>query len=86
MIVRRPTKAIHKYILYYCILYLSTQTYSLAVRVYLPAQRYNMYPSREILISVQKYKLHSRKISPILSTQITAPVKKKIYQSFSTKT
>ena len=29
---------IHKYILYYCILYLSTQTYSLAVRVYLPVQ------------------------------------------------
>ena len=26
------------YILYYCILYLSTQTYSLAVRVYLPVQ------------------------------------------------
>ena len=35
-----------------------------------------MYPSREMLISVQKYKLHSRKISPILSTQITAPLKK----------
>ena len=35
-----------------------------------------MYPSREMLISVQKYKLLSRKISPILSTQITAPVKK----------
>ena len=29
-----PTTAIHKYILYYCILYLSTQTYSLDVRVY----------------------------------------------------
>ena len=36
--VRWPTTAIHKYILYYCILYLSTQTYSLAVRVYLPVQ------------------------------------------------
>ena len=33
-----PTTAIHKYILYYSILYLSTQTYSLAVRVYLPVQ------------------------------------------------
>ena len=37
-----------------------------------------MYPSRQMLISVQKYKLLSRKISPILSTQITAPVKKNI--------
>ena len=36
--LRWPTTAIHKYILYYCILYLSTQTYSLAVRVYLPVQ------------------------------------------------
>ena len=32
-----------------------------------------MYPGTEMLISVQKYKLHYRKISPILSTQITAP-------------
>ena len=32
-----------------------------------------MYPSTEMLISVQKYKLHYRKISPIRSTQITAP-------------
>ena len=39
-----------------------------------------MYPSTEMLISVQKYKLHYRKISPILSlsTQITAPVQKNI--------
>ena len=37
-----------------------------------------MYPSTEMLISVQKYKLQYGKISPILSTQITAPVKKKI--------
>ena len=36
--VQWSTMAIHKYILYYCILYLSTQTYSLAVRVYLPVQ------------------------------------------------
>ena len=36
-----------------------------------------MYPSTEMLISVQKYKLQYGKISPILSTQITAPVKKK---------
>ena len=42
-----------------------------------------MYPTTEMLISVQKYKLHSRKIFPILSTQITAPVQ---YQSLSTKT
>ena len=35
-----------------------------------------MYPSTEMLISIQKYKLHYEKISPILSTQITAPVKK----------
>ena len=35
-----------------------------------------MYPSTEMLISVQKYKLQYGKISPILSTQITAPVKK----------
>ena len=39
-----------------------------------------MYPSTEMLTSVQKYKLQYGKISPILSTQITAPVKKK-YQS-----
>ena len=43
-----------------------------------------MYPSTEMLISVQKYKLQYQKISPILSKQITAPVKK--YQSLSTKT
>ena len=35
-----------------------------------------MYPSTEMLISVQKYKLQYGKISPILSTQITAPVQK----------
>ena len=40
-----------------------------------------------MLISVQKYKLQYGKISAILSTQlITAPVKKKKYQSLSTKT
>ena len=45
-----------------------------------------MYPSTEMLISVQKYKLQYGKISPILSTQlITAPVKKYIYMSLSTK-
>ena len=37
-----------------------------------------MYPSTEMLISVQKYKLHYKKISPILKTQITAPVQKNI--------
>ena len=37
-----------------------------------------MYPITEMLISVQTYKLHYRKISPILSTQITAPVQKNI--------
>ena len=37
-----------------------------------------LYPSTEMLISVQKYKLQYGKISPILSTQITAPVKKNI--------
>ena len=37
-----------------------------------------MYPSTEMLISVQKYELQYRKISPILSTQITAPVQKNI--------
>ena len=36
--LRWPTTAIHKYLLYYCIIYLSTQTYSLAARVYLPVQ------------------------------------------------
>ena len=37
-----------------------------------------MYPSTEMLISVQKYKLQYGKTSPTLSTQlITAPVKKK---------
>ena len=30
-----------------------------------------MYPSTEMLISAQKYKLQYGKISPILSTQIT---------------
>ena len=35
-----------------------------------------MYPSTEMLISVQKYKLHYKKISPILKTQITPPVRK----------
>ena len=35
-----------------------------------------MYPSTEMLFSVQKYKLQYGKISPILSTQITVPVKK----------
>ena len=44
-----------------------------------------MYPITEMLISVQKCKLHYRKISLVLSTQITAPVQKK-YQSLSTKT
>ena len=43
-----------------------------------------MYPSTKMLISVQKYKLQYGKISPILSTQITALVKK--YQSLSRKT
>ena len=43
-----------------------------------------MYPSTEMLISVQKYKLQYGKISPILSTQITVPVKN--YQSLSAKT
>ena len=37
-----------------------------------------MYPISEMLISVQKCKLHYRKISLILSTQITAPVQKNI--------
>ena len=44
-----------------------------------------MYPSTEMLISVRKYKLQYGKISPVLSTQITAPVQKN-YQSLSTKT
>ena len=44
-----------------------------------------MYPSTEMLISVRKYKLQYGKISPILSTQITAPVQNN-YQSLSTKT
>ena len=30
-----------------------------------------MYPSTEMLISVQKYKLQYGKISPIVSTQVT---------------
>ena len=37
-----------------------------------------MYPSTEMLISVQKYKLQYGKISLILSTQMKAPVKKNI--------
>ena len=53
----------------------------MVVRVYLPVQsnihQYNnKYPSTEMLISVQKYKLQYGKTSPILSTQITAPVQK----------
>ena len=44
-----------------------------------------MYPSTQMLISVQKYKLQYGKISPIISTQIPAPVQKN-YQSLSTKT
>ena len=44
-----------------------------------------MYPSTEMLISIQKYKLPYGKISPIFSTQITVPVQKN-YQSLSTKT
>ena len=43
-----------------------------------------MYPSTEMLISVQNYTLQYRKISPVLSTQITAPVQKH-YQSLSKK-
>ena len=42
-----------------------------------------MYPSTEMLISVQKYKLQYGKISPILSTQITAPLKIYIYINLS---
>ena len=48
-----------------------------------------MYPSTEMLISVQKYKLQYGKISPILSTQITAPVKKisiSQYKNISSRT
>ena len=37
-----------------------------------------MYPITEMLISVQKCKLHYGKIPLILSTQITAPVQKNI--------
>ena len=37
-----------------------------------------MYPSTEMLISVQKYKLQYRKISPVPSTQITAPEQKQV--------
>ena len=37
-----------------------------------------MYPSTEMFTSVQKYKLQYRKITPVLSTQITAPVQKNI--------
>ena len=36
-----------------------------------------MYPSTEMSISVQNYKLQYGKISPVLSTQITAPVNNK---------
>ena len=36
--LRWPTTAIHKYILYYYILYPGTKTSSLVVRVYLPVQ------------------------------------------------
>ena len=43
-----------------------------------------------MLISIQKYKLQYAKISPILSTQITAPVKKNIsisqYKNISSRT
>ena len=42
-----------------------------------------MYPSTKMLIAVQKYKLQYGKISPILSTQTTAPVQKKISWSIS---
>ena len=83
-LLRWPTKAIHKYIFYYCNLYLiSTQTYPSVVRVKISVQENihqynNMYPITEMLISVQKCKLHYRKISLILSTQITAPVQKNI--------
>ena len=51
-----------------------------------------MYPSTEMLISVQKYKLQYGKISPILSTQLTtAPVEKKYisvsqYKNISSRT
>ena len=89
--VRWPTKAIHKYIFYYCNLYLiSTQTYPSVVRVKISVQENihqynNMYPITEMLISVQKYKLQYRKISPILSTRIIAPVQKN-YQSLSKQT
>ena len=44
-----------------------------------------MYPSTEMLISVQKYKLQYRNISPILSTQMTAAVQKKISISWQQK-
>ena len=48
-----------------------------------------MYPSTGMLISAQKYKLQYGKISPILSTQITAPVKKisvSQYKNISSRT
>ena len=48
-----------------------------------------LYPSTEMLISVQKYKLQYGKLSPILSTQITAPVKKisvSQYKNISSRT
>ena len=48
-----------------------------------------MYPSTEMLISVQKYKLQYGKISPILSTHITAQEKKipiSQYKNISSRT
>ena len=48
-----------------------------------------MYPSTEMLILAQKYKLQNGKISSILSTQITAPVKKisiSQYKNISSRT
>ena len=48
-----------------------------------------MHPSTEMLISVQKYKLQYGTISPILSTRITAPVKKisvSQYKNISSRT
>ena len=43
-----------------------------------------MYPSTEMLISVQKYKLQYGKISPVLSTPNNSSSEKK-YQSLSKK-
>ena len=90
-LLRWPTKAIHKYIFYYCNLYLiSTQTYPSVVRVKISVQENihqynNMYPITEMLISVQKYKLQYGKISPVLSTPNNSSSEKK-YQSLSKKT